>query len=100
VAALLADEPFRGHPAEEWRQCVSFLRRPPERDGRDRTARRGAVLLHAGGRVILSAYPRARPGFDLGIEADWRVSATTRWWGVVRDFHAKHLSDDEAEGPS
>jgi len=89
---LVATDPFADrYPVTSWRRCASFLHETPGRDGKAAVTARGAVVVHADHRVVLTAFPRDWTTFDLRLEHAYQVSATTRWWNVVVDFTHKHL---------
>lgn len=83
---------FAGYPAERWRRCAWFLRTPPARDGSASIRARGATVVHADDRVVLTAFPVHWTTFDLAPERAYRTSATTRWWNVVTDFVERRLT--------
>lgn len=86
LRALLGAVDLDPYPAAEWRRCVTFLRRPPERDGTERMAAKDWTVLHADDRSVVSVYPRANRGYALNLDTAWKTATTTRWAEVVTDF--------------
>lgn len=88
LRGLLAAVDVGSYPQDEWRRCVTFLRRPPGRDGAERMTAKGWTVLHADDRTVVSVFPRTIQGYAVNLDTAWKTPTTTRWWNVVEDVTA------------
>lgn len=88
LEAFVASEPFRRHPADEWRQYVTLYRDSlPQPAAEAIAASENTVSFD--GRIHCSAYPLETSTVDVmnsPLTKSIKVPGTTRYWHVLTGF--------------
>lgn len=88
------------YPEAKWRHCVAFFAQTPpnvEAGCEYLKGEKQVEVIRTGERFVIFAAPRERKGFSVNIECAFHVSATTRWWNVLRKFVASRVVDSHGD---
>ncbi|MGC4045435.1 MAG: DUF1697 domain-containing protein [Armatimonas sp.] len=89
LAVLVASNPFADIDSELHHRSVSFFRRPPTKDAREKIKASGSQLIFQDDSAYCLAIPKTADlsgGASATLDRAWGAPSTTRWWHVVEEI--------------